>query len=164
MKLGCACIAKGKSASQSGAKQLCSNQDAIAQRDAAHGDAPDGEAHVGQDAEAAGQAHGAAAAAETRHEARAAWHAHVATGTADGDAETSPRVTPARPKRSREEPAYDETRRRQRTTQSRTAYMERGAIRRGAKRVAIEMGSWAITRVVDGRYEWRDTGLRAVDP
>ena len=91
-------------------------------------------------------------------------HAHVATGTADGDAETSPRVTPARPKRSREEPAYDETRRRQRTTQSRTAYMERGAIRRGAKRVAIEMGSWAITRVVDGRYEWRDTGLRAVDP
>ena len=148
----------------SSAKQLCSNQDAIPQHGAAHGDAPDSEARVGQETEAAGHAHGAAAAAETRQDARAAWHTHVATGTADGDAETSPRVTPARPKRSRDEPAYDETRRRQRTTQSRTAYMERGVIRRGAKRVAVEMGSWAITRVVDGRYEWRDAGLRAVEP
>jgi hypothetical protein len=38
--------------------------------------------------------------------------------------------------------------------------MERGGrLGHGTKRHAIEMGTHAVSRVVDGRYEWRDGNL-----
>ena len=55
--------------------------------------------------------------------------------------------------------SYDETqrRRKRRRTTAPPGYMERNARRVGArKRGAIEMGAVAISRVVAGRYEWRD--------
>ena len=59
--------------------------------------------------------------------------------------------------------SYDEVRRRKtRRTGSTQGYMLRGRALsyRGRKRDAIEMGEAALDRVVDGRYEWRDAGLR----
>ena len=55
--------------------------------------------------------------------------------------------------------SYDETQRRakRRRTTVPLGYMERNARRVDArKRGAMEMGAVAISRVVAGRYEWRD--------
>ena len=55
--------------------------------------------------------------------------------------------------------SYDETQRRhkRRRVTAPPGYMERNARRVDArKRGAVEMGAVAISRVVAGRYEWRD--------
>ena len=59
---------------------------------------------------------------------------------------------------------YDETKRRE-TRPRRTGYMDRGGQGYGARakrgHAAIVVGTAVIERIVRGRYEWRDGGLRA---
>ena len=76
--------------------------------------------------------------------------------------------TRKRPQRGGPEPQYDETKRRsgtRRTHGESRAYMERataGYNRVGAKRRAIEVGVAILTRAAEGRYDWRDAGMRPV--
>ena len=70
-----------------------------------------------------------------------------------------------RPKRKRtradggEGGTYDETMRRAPRRQRTVRYMARPG-RGGAKRDAIQVGAAVVERIVRGRYEWRDGGLR----
>ena len=64
--------------------------------------------------------------------------------------------------RKRKKDSYDQTRRRTRTRVTATAYLERREGHGLCKRRAILMGTATIERIVDGRYEWRDGGMRKI--
>ena len=57
---------------------------------------------------------------------------------------------------------YDETRRRKvRRVRGSTAYVEKGnRTRTGGLKRGLEVGTATVERVVRGRYEWRDGGMR----
>ena len=65
-----------------------------------------------------------------------------------------------RSSRKRSPQQYDETVRRRPRKRYRPVYLATTVGRRGQKRNAIVMGAAALERVVHGRYEWRDDGLR----
>ena len=64
-------------------------------------------------------------------------------------------------KRTRKVGGYDETTGRRKKQRKSTGYMVREATGRGArKRDRVTMGEQCMDRVVEGKYEWRDAGLR----
>ena len=62
--------------------------------------------------------------------------------------------------RKRKMDTYDQVKRRIRTKNGTTTYLERRDGRGIQKRRAIVMGTAAIENTVAGRYEWRDEGMR----
>ena len=64
--------------------------------------------------------------------------------------------------RKRKKDSYDQTKRRTQTRVTATAYVERREGRGLCKRRAILMGTATIERIVNGKYEWRDGGMRNV--
>ena len=69
-------------------------------------------------------------------------------------------------RRRRKHVQYDETRRRQRRKRQREGerYVDRSrhTQRKGSLKRSIEVGPHTLDRIVAGRYEWRDAGLRGV--
>jgi hypothetical protein len=71
-------------------------------------------------------------------------------------------VRPTRVAGEKRQGFYDQTRRHKARRRIGPApYMESARDRGGRKRKAIEVGPATVERTVNGRYEWRDAGLRA---
>ena len=88
-------------------------------------------------------------------------------GRSGEEAERTPQAR-KRPQCGGLEPRYDETKRRHGARRARwepKAYMERasaGYSRLGAKRRAIEVGATILARAAEGKYDWRDAGMKPV--
>lgn len=75
---------------------------------------------------------------------------------------TSEETRPTRVAGEKRQGFYDQTRRRKARRRIGPApYMESARDRGGRKRKAIEVGPATVERTVNGKYEWRDAGLRA---